>query len=490
MTEVATSASAMTVGCVALVMVVGSAASSLAWPIRSSMIAPQEEPTRLEAGQPVARTIAAGETHRYRVALKANHALHVVATQLGADIVLALVGADGKPTVEMDTPTGTEGAESVWFVAPSSGDVQIEVRPFEGQAGRYEVRVDAVREATPDDAKRVQLQALFLEANRLGQQRTREAQMAAMDKFKEAVALARSVGERDMAALSVSSLRAIDIGAALESTALTSLPGKVPVYYSPGYESRAAKLRDNLTKAVDFFEQKLSVTPKIYLAVVGKEHWSDASFVQTPYGMPNSSVSRSGAGLVTLPATHEAFDELGRSIKAGLPAAALKELESTGFSFEESVREFGDSIMYHELGHIYSTAYGIAIPNRWVNELLANYLSIAYASEQPANPRLEQFRSVMSAGLLKASKPKHTTLEDFERVYMGVGFQNYGWYQSQITRRAEEVYKTKKLDFMKEVKAAFPPYEKRPVPVDVSLERLETISPGFLDWARQLGGTP
>ena len=57
-----------------------------------------------------------------------------------------------------------------------------------------------------------------------------------------------------------------------------------------------------------------------------------------------------------------------------------------------------------------------------------------------------------------------------------------------LTRRAEEVYKTKKLDFLKEVKAAFPAHEKRPVPVDVSLERLEKISPGFLEWARQLAG--
>ena len=71
---------------------------------------------------------------------------------------------------------------------------------------------------------------------------------------------------------------------------------------------------------------------------------------------------------------------------------------------------------------------------------------------------------------------------------MGVGFQNYGWYQGEFTRRAEEVYKTKKLDFLKEVKAAFPQHEKRRETVDVSLERLKQISPGFLEWARQLAG--
>ena len=60
----------------------------------------------------------------------------------------------------------------------------------------------------------------------------------------------------------------IDIGAGLETVALPSLPGKVPVHYSPGYQQRAANLRDLAAKAVDFFEQRLGVTPKVYLAVL------------------------------------------------------------------------------------------------------------------------------------------------------------------------------------------------------------------------------
>ena len=146
--------------------------------------------------------------------------------------------------------------------------------------------------------------------------------------------------------------------------------------------------------------------------------------------------------------------------------------------------------MYHELGHIYAAAYGIAIPNRWMDEFLANYLATAYMSEQPTSPCSSRSLVKLHRWIPQGPRPKHTTLEDFERLYMGVGFQNYGWYQGEFTRRAEEVSKTKKLDFLKEVKAAFPPHEKRPVPVDVSLERLEKIdqSGKFLEWARQLAG--
>ena len=341
MTRFATNLVIRMLACIAVWPVDSAAQTVPAPPIRSSPGAGQTDPTRLEPGQPVTRAIAADETHRYRVALQPNYVLHVVATQLGADIVVTLLGSDGKPMVEMDTPTGTEGAESIWFVAPTAGEFTVEVRVFEGSAGRYELRADALREATPDDAKRVQMQALFLEATRLGLQRTPDAQQSAIGKFREAAALARSVGERDMAALSVRSLMGIDIGAGLESVALPSLPGKVPVHYSPGYEQRAANLRDRLAKAVDFFEQRLGVTPKVYLAVLAREHWTDI-VGGTPYGMPNSATSRSGAGLVCLSATHDAFDELGRSIKANLPDAALKAMESAGLSFEEGMPEFGE----------------------------------------------------------------------------------------------------------------------------------------------------
>src|SRR5215471_6795401 len=77
---------------------------------------PMTEPARLEPGRTGSREIAKGERHAYRLALEANQAVHVVAVQLGADVILALTGMDGKPIAEMDTPTGGQGAESMWFV--------------------------------------------------------------------------------------------------------------------------------------------------------------------------------------------------------------------------------------------------------------------------------------------------------------------------------------------------------------------------------------
>ena len=185
--------------------------------------------------------------------------------------------------VEMDTPTGTEGAESIWFVAPTAGQFTVEVRPFEGSAGRYELRADALREATPDDAKRVQMQALFLEATRLGLQRTPDAQQSAIGKFREAAALARSVGERDMAALSVKSVMGIDIGVGLESVALPS-PSRARC------RCTTARATSNAPRTCGTGSRRPWISSsrgwvsrrKVYLAVLAREHWTDMVFSGAP----------------------------------------------------------------------------------------------------------------------------------------------------------------------------------------------------------------
>jgi hypothetical protein len=78
----------VTVACTALCTTAGVAEGPSGPPIRMVGVAPQREPTRLEPGRPVSQSIAAGETHRYRVGLQAKEVLHVIATQLGADIVV------------------------------------------------------------------------------------------------------------------------------------------------------------------------------------------------------------------------------------------------------------------------------------------------------------------------------------------------------------------------------------------------------------------
>jgi len=102
----------------------------------------------------------------------------------------------------------------------------------------------------------------------------------------------------------------------------------------------------------------------------------------------------------------------------------------------------------------------------------------------------------MADAYAEGVKPTHVSLEDFERLYSGVGVENYAWYQGKFEQRVARVYSAKKLKFLTEVRASFPQVEKgedwlqallkRPTPVEVTLRHLEKISPGFIAWAEGL----
>jgi len=105
----------------------------------------------LEQGKPIERELAGGEVHAYSIQLTAGQFLSVVVDQRGIDVVVSLFGPDGKQLIEVDSPSGAKGPEPVSFVATSSGAHQIRVRSLDKAAGpgRYEVKVEALRTATP-----------------------------------------------------------------------------------------------------------------------------------------------------------------------------------------------------------------------------------------------------------------------------------------------------------------------------------------------------
>ena len=124
-------------------------------------------------------------------------------------------------------------------------------------------------------------------------------------------------------------------------------------------------------------------------------------------------------------------------------------------------------------------------PNKWFNEFLASYFAYAYLRQR--NLKLATVFHTMTAEMASVTpKQKHTTLDDFERLYVGVGPANYGWYQGKFFERVAQVYDAKGLGFIPESVKAFPTDEKADLTVDVVLARLEKIAPGFLGWAKEL----
>jgi CHAT domain-containing protein/tetratricopeptide (TPR) repeat protein len=175
--------------------------------LSAAAVGAQEQP--LTVGQPVAREMRGGEQHTYEVKLSAGQYARVVVEQKGVDVVLALLGADGKPLLEADNNlSGTRGLEIVSLVAEVSGTYVFNVRSLEkdASAGRYEIRIDDLRTATKADRTRVAAERSYLAAAQLQAERTGESRRKAIERYGEALLLMREAGDQRGEAMTLTNI--------------------------------------------------------------------------------------------------------------------------------------------------------------------------------------------------------------------------------------------------------------------------------------------
>jgi hypothetical protein len=259
----------------------------------------------------------------------------------------------------------------------------------------------------------------------------------------------------------------------LDDLHLPSLAGNVVAVYTPGSEKKAKRLRELVEQGSAFYKDKLGIDTPLRVAVLGRADWEKVA-AGVPYGMPFYDGDRT----VFMPATNDGVVEkpvLEARNKAS--KKYLAELSRLNLSYERAAEIGVELIALHELGHAFARAYGINPPTRWLDELLASYFG--YAFVQAMRPQEAELQRVTDAsgGGLASEASSHTSLDDFEKLYMGVGPRDYVWYQIQFGRQVSEVYKAHGLSFITNLKALFPAYTNEQV-----LERLDKISPGFSAW--------
>jgi len=149
----------------------------------------------LELGKPIKREIKDGESHSYHITLTAGQFLGVAVEQHGVDVALALYAPDGKKLIDadLDSPSKTQGLESLSWVAESSGIHQLEVRSLrnDAPAGRYEARVAELIASTARD---------------LPEERVRRSLQRDIEEYEQALQKWRSVGDREKEAATLQGL--------------------------------------------------------------------------------------------------------------------------------------------------------------------------------------------------------------------------------------------------------------------------------------------
>ncbi|HEX8136636.1 MAG TPA: CHAT domain-containing tetratricopeptide repeat protein [Pyrinomonadaceae bacterium] len=238
---------------------------------------PQAEAFTLALGGTVEVEMAGGETRLFRIAVSGGQYLRVVVLQRGIDVAVALVGPGQKRLLEVDSPNGNHGPEPVSAVVEESGEYTIEVRAPDKKAatGRFEVRVEALREPTPADISRASAERSFAEASRLISQP--DARQEALKKLETLLPAFGSLQDRDMEVLTLNRLgtaynslgqphkalgyydRALSVSKALgddhnEARILNNIGGAYDILGEPqkalGYYTRALALWETLGNAV------------------------------------------------------------------------------------------------------------------------------------------------------------------------------------------------------------------------------------------------
>jgi CHAT domain-containing protein len=149
----------------------------------------------LQLGVPVKSQMAGKEVHAYQMTLAQGQYVCVVVEQLGIDVSVRILGPDKKSLIEMDSPNGLRGTESVSIVAQVPGVYTLELSSDKSMPpGAYEVIIKDLREPTADDLKRVAADMAFAEAQRL-QFQGAAFRNQAIEKHKEAAALRRELGD-------------------------------------------------------------------------------------------------------------------------------------------------------------------------------------------------------------------------------------------------------------------------------------------------------
>jgi tetratricopeptide (TPR) repeat protein len=143
----------------------------------------------LVVSQPAESEIAGGQAHRYQLMLTKGQFVHLMVEQKGIDLVAAMIDPEGKEIRRVDSAGTSQGPEIIYLIAKSSGSYRLEVSASEkGSApGRYQAKIEELRNATAEDERRAAWHEAFAEGVNLRSQAKAESLQAAIGKYLEAM---------------------------------------------------------------------------------------------------------------------------------------------------------------------------------------------------------------------------------------------------------------------------------------------------------------
>jgi hypothetical protein len=441
--------------------------------------------TELAPGSPISGELKASDKHTYQLRLAAKQTAHIVVTQQGVDAQVNVYDPAGKLMIEMDSPNGTQGVESVWLVKLAAGNYRVEVFPFTGEGqpargGKYEIKLAELRAANAADDKLAQAQAAYLEGTRLGMKFDDEAaQKAAAAKLEEA---ARLLGSDSDPGLTDAVRRRISFVAPFlkiqRMKQLTKVSGTVTVWHSAGLGEAAKQNAVGLESLVNFYQPYTKSRPAFNFAVLNKSDWAELSG-GVPFMMP---------WVTTAPPAVIVSDDLQTvtgmlaQFKNKVPAALNSELAAAGLSYETVtplVVMAGGAL---NLGGYFREQLFGRLPRQWMNQVVQSYLIHAWLGEK--HPQMAQNMRLGMRIPGAVLTPSGRSLDD---VFSPSDMFTAGYGMSRAADLGAQLYDTHKLGLLAELQKAFPKGEKPDAAT--AEQRFFALSPHVRTWVESFGYT-
>lgn len=188
---------------------------------------------RLAPGTSPETVLKSGETRAYLFDLPAGWLADLVVEQKGIDVEVSLSSAGGRRLATVDSPNGAWGPEPLPFVAEAAGEYRLEVRSPAGvPPGRVQVRLPALRPATPADRTRAAAERAFAEGTRLSLQPDGGSLRQAIERYGEALGRFQSLEDRTRAADSLAALGRLHFLRGSSAAALAAYQQALPLFQS------------------------------------------------------------------------------------------------------------------------------------------------------------------------------------------------------------------------------------------------------------------
>src|SRR5207244_3717362 len=155
------------------------------------------------------------------------------------------------------------------WISGESLSYKVDVRAAQKQsmAGKYEVRIEELRAATPQDESHIAAQKSVLEAKQLVAQGTKDSKLKAIDKYIEALPLYRAVGDRNGESNTLNNIGVVHDQLGEKQRALEYYNQALPLYRAVGDRSGEAITLNNIgiiynnlgeqQKALEYYNQAL-----------------------------------------------------------------------------------------------------------------------------------------------------------------------------------------------------------------------------------------